>query len=79
MATKNELELAHKAGYRAASTEPPDRRHPDACPFPPGTEERASWLEGFQASLDEAPSQDLRSDLSDAISVNSELKEARVR
>lgn len=54
MTTKNERALAYDAG-RAAISEPPDRRHPDACPFPVGSDERAEWLRGLGDALDEQP------------------------
>lgn len=60
-------ELARDAGRAAYLTEPPDRRHPDACPFEPGTDERAAWLEGFEEALDEATHPDeLRKALKEA-------------
>jgi ribosome modulation factor len=48
------LDLAYEAG-RAAHTEPPERRHPDACPFPAGDPQREQWLAGFSDVLDEQP------------------------
>ena len=55
MANKHEKELAYEAGRRALLTEPPERRTPDACPFPEGTDERAEWLRGFSEALDDQP------------------------
>jgi ribosome modulation factor len=49
------IAAAHKAGRAAMTSEPPHRRAPAACPFEPGTDERAAWLEGFSAALDEQP------------------------
>lgn len=54
MATKAEKSLAYEAG-RVAITEPPERRSPEACPFPPGSEERTEWLRGLIGALDEQP------------------------
>jgi ribosome modulation factor len=54
MANKTEKSMAYDAG-RAALSEPPDRRTPDACPFPADTEERSEWLRGLSDALDEAP------------------------
>lgn len=61
--------LAYEAGRRAFETEPPDRRTPDACPFDPRHEgdERAAWLDGFEAALDDATHpDDLRKALKEA-------------
>ena len=46
-------EMAFTAGRAAAATEPGKRRHPDSCPFAPGTSEALAWLDGFSAALDE--------------------------
>lgn len=54
MANKTEKAAAYDAG-RAAITEPPERRGPDACPFPPGTDERSAWLSGLADAVDEQP------------------------
>jgi hypothetical protein len=52
---KQEQSLAYEAGRTAALTEPPDRRHPNACPFPAGSDEANAWLDGFESVLDEQP------------------------
>lgn len=57
MATADDKRLAREAGRTAFRTEPPERRHPDACPFDPRdeTDERAEWLAGFAEAMDEEP------------------------
>ena len=52
-ATEKARSMAYEAG-RAAMSEPPERRTPDACPFADG-EERAEWLRGFADAVDEQP------------------------
>lgn len=57
MANAEDKRLAYQAGRTAFETEPPERRHPDACPFDPRDEpdERAEWLRGFAEAMDELP------------------------
>ena len=55
MAASPHLKLAYEAGRVAYTSEPPERRIPDACPFAPGTEERAEWLRGFGEAIDAEP------------------------
>jgi hypothetical protein len=69
MASKSARALAYDAGRAAFESEPPDRRHPDSCPFSPldQPEERAEWLRGFGDVLDEAtPVEDLRAALKES-------------
>ncbi len=64
---KQEHALAYAAGT-AAMTEPPERRTPDACPFPVGSDERAEWLRGLSDALDAEPDRPtLRKELDDAL------------
>lgn len=55
--TKAALTAAYNAG-RAASTEPPERRSLNACPFSlaDNPEERAQWLQGLSDAIGEQPS-----------------------
>jgi ribosome modulation factor len=48
-------EAAREAGRQAMLSEPPERRSVDACPFEPGSDERAAWVAGFAEALDEQP------------------------
>jgi ribosome modulation factor len=50
MASETDQELAYAAGQAAAS-EPIERRGVEACPFSEGTDERESWLQGFEDAL----------------------------
>lgn len=54
MASKDDLGLAYDAGQAAFSSEPPERRTVDACPFSAvdHPEEREAWLDGFSDALD---------------------------
>lgn len=80
MASSTELKKARDAGRRAALTEPPERRTVDGCPFEPGTEERAEWLEAFASAFEEVPDPaTIRKQVDEEISVNDKIKEARVR
>lgn len=80
MASSTELKKARDAGRRAALTEPPERRNVDACPFEPGTPERAEWLEAFAGAFEEVPTPaEVRKDVDDLIAENDRLKEARAR
>jgi hypothetical protein len=49
--------LAYDAGRAAFTSEPPERRTPDGCPFSPIDEPelRAQWLDGFADALDAEP------------------------
>lgn len=67
--TPDPVELAREAGRNAYLTEPPDRRHPDSCPFGAvdHPDERAAWLDGFGEALEEAATPaDLRKALKEA-------------
>jgi hypothetical protein len=57
MASEQAKRLAYDAGRAAFSSEPPDRRDPDACPFGlvDHPEERGEWLRGFNDELDAEP------------------------
>jgi hypothetical protein len=66
--------MAYEAGQRCAESEPADRRHPDACPFEPGTDESRSWLEGFASVVGDAKqSASLHKALDDAIAFGDKL------
>lgn len=55
MTTPDPVELAREAGRNAYLTEPPERRTPTACPFPPDDPQRVAWLEGFRDAMDDEP------------------------
>lgn len=64
----NELELARQAGAANFNSEPPERRTPEACPFPVGDPQREAWLDGFEEALDAQ---------SDPVDLRRALKESR--
>ncbi len=63
--SKQEKALAYDAG-KAAFGEPPERRTPEACPFPVGSEERLEWMRGLLEAVDAEPDRPtLRKELAD--------------
>lgn len=66
--------MAYEAGKRCAESEPADRRHPDACPFEPGTDESRAWLEGFSDAIgDPKETASLHKALADRLTVEDKL------
>ena len=74
MATKAEKAMAYEAGRHAFGDEYARLHGADACPFDPGTDERAEWLRGFSEALEDVPDRaTLTKNLSDAMKAGDDV------